>query len=548
MRTAIVYNFLLEATLMASIAILLMIPIRMTLRRKLGSRALAFGWMLVAIRLLCPLTLPNPVIHTIRSPFAPDEAIRPIAGQIKVRLEDAVMGMYNHTWQTGAEESVFARMLNQLQTSMGNGMLSIWLMRAYLIGAALVLMWFILSNARFRLRLRADRIEPISGEMLEQYQSICRQRGVKPIPVWFVDPLPSACLVGVFRPYIALPLTARPQEAAQVLMHEVCHYRAKDHWWGLIRLLCCVLHWFNPLVWLAAHMSRTDIELACDDRVTDKLDESQKKAYAGVLVLAAARRDLPGLAVLSTGMSMTGRKLKARVSSILSARQTSRAMALAFVLLSSMALVGAFATAEYLPGVKLENMPVNERTVDQREIPHEDEAALIAYAKEIWQNDYVSADVEGYTFGAAYINGHYEVLGQDENGETKLMSAFLPDGRVIYLCNMASGDRDAFSADLLYGADAKVREAIDAFALEALEALVPGQTKQDMRPVSFSSESEPPSMQGTRFFHYLEESDANHVHRRGINIQVTPKIRVTYYIDHQYFTSDDADRLEPGNG
>ena len=55
MRTAVVYNFLLEANLMASIAILLMLPIRRFLRGRLGSRAIYFAWLLVAVRLLCPL-------------------------------------------------------------------------------------------------------------------------------------------------------------------------------------------------------------------------------------------------------------------------------------------------------------------------------------------------------------------------------------------------------------------------------------------------------------------------------------------------------------
>ena len=42
MRTATVYNFLIEANIMASLAILLMIPIRKFLRPRLGSRALCF--------------------------------------------------------------------------------------------------------------------------------------------------------------------------------------------------------------------------------------------------------------------------------------------------------------------------------------------------------------------------------------------------------------------------------------------------------------------------------------------------------------------------
>ena len=68
MRTATVYNFLIEANIMASLAILLMIPIRKFLRPRLGSRALCFAWLLVAVRLLCPVALPNPWISEIKSP------------------------------------------------------------------------------------------------------------------------------------------------------------------------------------------------------------------------------------------------------------------------------------------------------------------------------------------------------------------------------------------------------------------------------------------------------------------------------------------------
>ena len=48
MRSAMIYNFLIEANLMASIAILLMIPLRRFFRRQVGNTAICFGWLLVA--------------------------------------------------------------------------------------------------------------------------------------------------------------------------------------------------------------------------------------------------------------------------------------------------------------------------------------------------------------------------------------------------------------------------------------------------------------------------------------------------------------------
>ena len=70
-----------------------------------------------------------------------------------------------------------------------------------LIGAVCVLLWFAFSNFRFRKKLRAGRIEEISGDLKEMHLNLCRERKVKPIPVYFTDPVPGACLVGAFRPY-----------------------------------------------------------------------------------------------------------------------------------------------------------------------------------------------------------------------------------------------------------------------------------------------------------------------------------------------------------
>ena len=101
MRSATIFNFLIEANIMASIAILLMIPLRKLLRKQMGNTAICFGWLLIALRLLIPLTLPNPLIHEIRPAYLDDTAIRPIAGQIKVRLVDAIGDLGRVFWQAG---------------------------------------------------------------------------------------------------------------------------------------------------------------------------------------------------------------------------------------------------------------------------------------------------------------------------------------------------------------------------------------------------------------------------------------------------------------
>ncbi len=445
MRTAVLYNFLLEANVMASIAVILMIVVRRFFRPQLGSRAIRFAWVLVAARLLLPISLPNPFINDIRPGFLADAGIRPIAGQIKVRLQDALETVRWAIVSRSGENALTRRMLDT-ESAMYNGAAAMRLMQWYLVGVAVVLLWFVVSNAVFRAKLKAGRIEPISGALKAEYERVCAERGVKPVPVYFTDPLPSACLVGVFRPFIALPLTARPDEAIYVLTHEVCHHQAHDNLWAVVRMLCCGLHWFNPLVWAAAWMSRADCELACDERVIAGMEDAQRRAYAGVLVLAASRRATPGLLTVATGMTMTGRSLKERVDSILRSGRVKRGLALAFAVLASMCLIGAFATSEVARvwQIPLEEMDADLRgdyTVDTELLAHyaEDQEDLDAFALGLWDSSYLREYAEA-PFAVQRQTGDPRWWIIDKSGLLTLV--YDQQGRLQHLMNAKSGYED----------------------------------------------------------------------------------------------------------
>ncbi|MBR3739016.1 MAG: M56 family metallopeptidase [Clostridia bacterium] len=443
MRTALIYNFLIEANIMASIAIVLMMVLRKTLRRQVGNSAICFGWLLVAARLLLPVTLPNPWIAFIRSPFAQDAAIRPIAGQVKVRVQDALNDLAQSLWS--ANHIPLGNRAEDLATGIEYATVSITLAQVYLLGAAAVLLWFAFSNVRFRWYLRSGRIEEISGRLKEQYEAMCAERKVKPVPVFFTDPLPSACLVGVFRPYIALPLTAKPQEAIQVLTHEVCHIKNHDPLWNVLRLLCCAIHWFNPLVWIAASMSRTDTELRCDDRVIAPMAQEERQAYANVLLLASSRRNAPGLLVMATGMTMTGKRLKTRVMTILQAGKRLTWLSVGFMVLSSMLLLGAFATAEIRPTPRL---PVTSAFARQPIATEED---ALAYGQKVWSMKELGADNPDKLIwykGPAFDNSDMLSVFGGQNEDTYAYNAvFDGQGNVLQLHNGLT------DPDNLYGAE-----------------------------------------------------------------------------------------------
>ena len=444
MRSAFVYNFLIEANIMASIAILLMIPLRKFFRKQLGNSAICFGWLLVAVRLLCPLSLPNPFIHEIRPAFLSDSAIRPIAGQIKVRLVDAIGDVGRLFWRAG-NKAGYSRMQEAAAGIDYNGYPAIiaWIL---LIGTAVILLWFAFSNIRFRRNLRKNRIEEISGDLKEMYLNLCRARKVKAVPVYFTDPVPGACLVGVFRPYIVLPVITAPQDVMNVLTHEICHLKNRDHIWNVLRLLCCAIHWFNPLVWLAASMSRTDCELRCDDRVTSTMNEQERKDYANVLVLAAARKNMPGVGVMATGMTMTGRRLKNRVMAVVRNQKPARAFAFVFVAIACACLVGAFATSEsglsWLTSFP-DNYEANDWMLDKEMLQYyaDNQEELDAFGVGVWESASLKEKNAQTPFTLKSNDEKTEWIIKDSDEE--LILVYDGEGKLVDLLNNRSGVDDS---------------------------------------------------------------------------------------------------------
>ena len=78
--------------------------------------------------------------------------------------------------------------------------------------------------------------------------------------------------VGIFRPSVLMPADAVrwPTERLRiVLLHELAHVKRRDCLTHALAQLACAVHWFNPLVWIAARHIRTERERACDDLVLE---------------------------------------------------------------------------------------------------------------------------------------------------------------------------------------------------------------------------------------------------------------------------------------
>ncbi len=94
----------------------------------------------------------------------------------------------------------------------------------------------------------------------------------------------SPFVMGFFRPKIYLPYRMDAGNMEYVIAHEQAHIRRRDYWWKLAGFLLLSVYWFHPLMWLAYLLLCRDIEFACDEKAVAGFDAEQRAAYSQALL------------------------------------------------------------------------------------------------------------------------------------------------------------------------------------------------------------------------------------------------------------------------
>ncbi len=200
-------------------------------------------------------------------------------------------------------------------------------------GMGLAALYFIAANLRFYLKLRARR-ERLDVEA--------------PCPVYSAEGLSSSCLF-LNSIYISKDNTEDEEKLRYVLAHELAHRRHGDGIFALLRTAALILHWYNPLVWIAAFTSRRDSELFADAAAIKSLGEEHREDYGRTLIELSSRPSIYApIACAATMMTGGKRELKSRITHIARDRRMSFAVA-AIVLAIALAAVGC-TFAGGLPG------------------------------------------------------------------------------------------------------------------------------------------------------------------------------------------------------
>ena len=120
-------------------------------------------------------------------------------------------------------------------------------------------------------------------------------------------------VLGIIKPRIYLPFKMNGQYLEHVVAHEQAHICRKDHWWKPLGFLLLMIHWFNPLMWLAYVLLCRDIELACDEKVIKELGNEQRGDYTQALVACSVNRRM----IVACPLAFGEVSVKERVKSVM---------------------------------------------------------------------------------------------------------------------------------------------------------------------------------------------------------------------------------------
>lgn len=132
--------------------------------------------------------------------------------------------------------------------------------------------------------------------------------------VYETDAIDSAFVMGVIRPTIYLPVGLNRQEQAWILLHETCHIWRKDYVVKMFATVLTIVYWFNPLVWAAWFVMCRDMEMSCDEMALEGASGELRKAYSRTLLSVATNKRLNWNVITAFGEV----SVKSRIKHILS--------------------------------------------------------------------------------------------------------------------------------------------------------------------------------------------------------------------------------------
>ena len=303
---------LFQMSVSGGILVLFIVVIRALSIHRLPKTTFLVLWIIAALRLILPFSIPLPVnIHIGLDVFS--DVVQELPSG---NIGSSLLGDNLPSYDTGG--SVPSSAIVHIST----------LEILWLVGVLLLALYFFISYFRSMRKFRMSIPDNTTHirEWLNAHQII------RPIEVRSSDLISSPLTYGILHPVILLPknLDRNDQAALKyVLTHEYIHIRRFDAITKILFAAVLCIHWFNPLAWVMYVLANRDMELSCDAWVIRMMGAKNRSSYALMLIKMEERRS-----EMSALCSYFGKlAISERIEAIMKFRKTSIwACALALVL------------------------------------------------------------------------------------------------------------------------------------------------------------------------------------------------------------------------
>lgn len=287
-------------------------------------------WAVVAVRLVCPFTVPVPQyagtgssrIGLSSDAMETNGAFGAVSDTDSDILSDTASGKALDTGFLGDA----VRKDGDRSRSAGEQMLSEYdKEKDGRIRAALDKLWTVLPKSYLAMLWLVGVLVFWGFGIWDAYRLHKRLRFAMKIAdgVYEVDTIHSSCVVGIFCPKIYLRPGLDTEQRKYILCHEQEHIRHRDYIWKPLAYAILGLHWFNIPLWVMYETFQNELERYCDERVVARFGAEKKEDYCEVLLQMSVRRPRFALSSLAFGENRGKNDMKDRIGQILNHKKHS---------------------------------------------------------------------------------------------------------------------------------------------------------------------------------------------------------------------------------
>jgi penicillin-binding protein 2 len=313
---------ILAASWQGTLVMLLILSLRPLLGRRVPARWRYLLWTFVLVRLLVPSFILPPSPASLQNISVVERPAERVTIAFDKAYTDYAMGGAFGVQEPSAAVSAVAERLPAFHPLAGYHQGSWWRIGTMIwaAGATVLTAWILGAALRLRRRMRREAV-PVSEAVAATWVSCCARISLAcPPRLLAVRWIGSPALVGVFQPTLLIPEKAMEtfsrEDWEHILMHELAHYRRRDHWTHALQLVALCVHWFNPLVWMGFRFFRADRELAADELALRSLAGGRAVAYGDTLLKVLSTHSTTGFQAGMIGIMDDCAQLKQRLRRI----------------------------------------------------------------------------------------------------------------------------------------------------------------------------------------------------------------------------------------